>query len=164
MPRAGVIHAWPIFSMHKIFRFFFAALLISAPAFAASNSAIVVGVTGKIPVRITASSPELQGLVYKAFLTHGLYEPVASGQSYDFKFTAVGANQVRLDIGGRATFSQTVSGRTLNQALLRAADVAVEQTNGKKLRGFFTARLAFISEKTGRSEVFVSDLFLNEAK
>ena len=47
---------------------------------------------------------------------------------------------------------------------LKPADVAVEKTNGLGLKGFFTARLAFVSKRSGRSEVYTSDLFLGEAK
>src|SRR5204863_7528466 len=55
-------------------------------------------------------------------------------------------------------------GSTLRNALLRAADFAVEKTNGIGLRGFFTGRLAFISQRSGKSEICISDLFLGEAK
>lgn len=145
---------------------------MAASAFAASNESIKVQVSGKIPVRITASSPDLQRLAEQAFSSHGLYQLAQGAQlpNYDFKFTAVSATQVRVDIAGRlpgsVNGSATLTGRTPRHALLRAADVAVEKTNGlnPSLRGFFTARLAFISERSGRSEVCVSDLFLGEGK
>lgn len=121
-----------------------------------------------IPVRVSAGTAELQNLAQVAFNSHGRYRLVASGQAFDLKFTPVGATQVRVDIakGAAATpvHSETVAGATLRQALLRAADVAVVKTNGLGLRGFFTARLAFVSKRTGRSEVYISDLFLGEAK
>lgn len=122
-----------------------------------------------ISVRVTASTPELQALARKAFALHGLYrvEPTAPA-SYGFKFTAVAPTQVRVDImRGNATdaaASQVFTGANARQALLRAADFAVEKTNGRGLRGFFTGRLAFVSKRSGRGEVMVSDLFLDEAK
>src|SRR6185295_13401433 len=61
-------------------------------------------------------------------------------------------------------FSETVSGNNLRHALLRAADVAVVKTNGLGLKGFFTARLAFILEHGRAQEVATSDLFFTEAK
>jgi TolB protein len=60
--------------------------------------------------------------------------------------------------------AETVAGSTPRQALLKAADVAVVKTNGLGLRGFFTARLAFVSRRAGRGEVYTSDLFLGEAR
>ncbi len=121
-----------------------------------------------IGVRVSASSAELQSLAQTAFNSHGRYHLVASGPAYDITFTAVAGPQVRVDItkGAAATpvHTEAVTGATLRQALLRAADVAVAKTNGLGLRGFFTARLAFVSKRTGRSEVYTSDLFLGEAK
>jgi TolB protein len=121
-----------------------------------------------IPVRVSANSAELQALAQTAFNTHGRYRLVASGYAYDIKFSAAAATQVRVDItkgaAGAAVHSETVTGATPRQALLRAADVAVVKTNGLGLRGYFAARLGFISKRTGRSEVYTSDLFFGEAK
>jgi TolB protein len=170
MPRADAIGARPVYPMHKFSCLLILAALSCSPAFAARDlgdiTKIVDGQT--IPVRVTASTPELQKIAQDAFTAHGRYKVVGSAHAYDFKFTAAGANQVRVDItkGSAATpvSSQTLSGSTLRNAMLRAADVAVEKSSGQNLRGFFTARLAFISQKTGRSEVYISDLFLGEAK
>jgi TolB protein len=116
-----------------------------------------------IAVRVAAGTAELQALAQTAFRTHGRYRLVASGQAFDFKFTPVAANQVRVDIArgaaGTPVHSETVAGSTVRQALLRAADVAVARTNGLGLRGYFSSRIAFVSKRTGRSEVYVSDLF-----
>lgn len=121
-----------------------------------------------IAVRVSAGTPDLQALAQTAFRSHGRYRLVASGQAYDFKFTAVAASQVRVEIArgaaGTPVHSEIAAGATLRQALLRAADVAVVKTNGLGLQGYFTARLAFVSKRTGRSEVYVSDLFLGEAR
>jgi TolB protein len=146
------------------------AVTVSATAQAARNIGEVrfdVNNTA-IAVRVSANSTDLQALAQSAFNTHGRYRLVGSGHAYDIRFTAVAATQVRVDItkGAAATpvHSETVTGATARQSLLRAADVAVAKTNGLGLRGFFTARLGFISKRTGRSEVYTSDLFLGEAK
>lgn len=121
-----------------------------------------------IRVRITSPAPELQGLAQKAFNSHGRYTVVASGQSFDLRFSPAGGTQVKVEItrGSAATpvHAETVTGTTLNDALLRAADVAVAKTNGiPGQRGFFAAKLAFISKRTGKTEVYTSNLFLGEA-
>jgi TolB protein len=74
--------------------------------------------------------------------------------------------QVRVDItkGGAPFSSEVATGSNARQALLRAADAAVEKTNGQGLKGFFSAQLAFIGERTGKKEVYTSDLFFGSAK
>lgn len=122
-----------------------------------------------IAVRVSASTPELNALVHLAFKSHGRYRLPASGPySYEMTFTAVGPQQVRVEVtkGSARTpvVTETVNGSSARNALLRAADLAVEKTNGLGLKGFFTARLAFISERTGKPEVYTSDLFCGEVK
>lgn len=159
--------------MHLLSRILLLASLAIAPVFAQGTRKLgEVSVTvdaNTIPVRVTANSPELQTLALIAFGTHGRYKLVSSGPAYDIKFTALAATQVRVDVtkGSAATpvVSQTVSGATARNALLKAADVAVEKTNGLNLRGFFTAKLAFIVQHGGgKGDIYASDLFLGEAK
>ena len=142
----------------------------------------VQGDTSVIPVTVSSSSAELQNLALTAFNAHGRYRLVASGGAYTFNFTPAGSNQVTVSItkGGRASVETDASGRTirsegssgsvlatetvtgsnLRNALLRAADVAVAKTSG--LRGFFAGKLAFVGERTGKSEIYTSDLFFGD--
>lgn len=145
----------------------------AAPAFGAQPSRNIGEVridvdTATVPVRVSGASPDLQALALTAFRAHGRYRLVSSGQAFDLKFLAAGANQVRVEItrgsAGTLVHAETVAGSTPRQALLKAADVAVVKTNGLGLRGFFTARLAFVSRRAGRGEIYTSDLFLGEAR
>jgi len=108
--------------------------------------------------------PALRGLAETAFRVHGRYRVTADRASYTISFTNAGANQVRVEVStgnpSRTVFSETVSGTSQRNALLRAADAAVRQTSG--LPGFFASKLAFISERTGKREVYTSDLFFGE--
>ncbi|PTY03205.1 biopolymer transporter Tol [Opitutaceae bacterium EW11] len=115
------------------------------------------------PISITGS-PELSELANLAFDMHGKYRRVSSGGAFELRFTSAGANQVRVDVlkGGQAVVSQTVGGTSTRNALFRAADVAVKATSG--LNGWFASKLAFVSERSGKSEIFVSDVFLGEAR
>lgn len=162
------------FSMHTLSRLLLLAVLIVAPALAQSPPPRKIGdvsyvVDGKtIPIRVTANTPEQQALARLAFSAHGVYDIRGTRPpAFDFKFTGSG-NQVRVDItkGSAATVvaSETVTGTSPRHALLKAADVAVAKTNGLGLRGFFTARLAFLSQRTGKSEVYTSDLFPGPAQ
>ncbi|MBX3748497.1 MAG: PD40 domain-containing protein [Opitutaceae bacterium] len=128
---------------------------------------IVTADTKTVPVRVSSTNPELNSLAIQAFRSHGRYRVVASGYTYDIKFTPVGATQVRVEIArssGTPVHSEVATGSSARNALLRAADVAVEKTNGLGLKGFFTAKVAFIGERTGKKEIYVSDLFFGEVK
>lgn len=115
-------------------------------------------------VSLSSTSPELQNLALKAFAAHGRYRPVASGGAYNVTFEPAGANQVTVSItkGSLAApvHTETVTGTSQRNALLRAADVAVTKTSG--LRGFFAGRLAFVGETTGKTEIYTSDVFFGE--
>jgi TolB protein len=148
----------------------FLTLLLSFAAIAIPLSAqrnigeVDVVVNGQtLPVRVSANTPDLNALALQAFGAHGRYRLVASGYSYDIRFSLVGAAEVRVDIargpGDEPVASEVVRGTGARNALLRAADVAVERTNGLGLRGFFAARLACIGERTGHDEIYVGDLF-----
>ena len=139
-------------------------LLFAAPLFAQRDIGVVdvnadVQVMG---ITVSSSSAELQNLAMQAFNAHGRYRLLASGGAYSLNFAPAGASAVTVTIsrGGSAIHTQTVSGTNLRNALLRAADVAVNRTSG--LRGWFAGKLAFVSERTGKTEIYTSDLFFGE--
>ena len=146
--------------------------LAAAPLFAQRGTSlgdVVIGIDkNTVPIRVSASTPELNDLALRAFGAHGRYKLVASGQAYDVKFTAVGTTQVRVDItkgaSGTAVSSEVVTGTSARNALLRAADAAVVKTNGLGLKGFFASKIAFIRDQGKVKEVCVADLFFGEAK
>jgi len=115
------------------------------------------------PVRIAADQPELERLAAQAFGTHGAFSVSASASTV-IRFAVTGPASVRVTVEqgkpARAVISQDVGGSSLRNALFRAADAAVAQLTHKP--GFFAGRLAFISERTGSSEVYISDLFFGE--
>lgn len=156
--------------MQKILRFLVLSFAFATVVCAQRNIGEVVVDAEKntVPVRVSANNAELNQLALQAFGAHGRYRVTASGFVYDIKFSAVSATQVRVDVtrgsGGTPVVSRVVSGANAHQALLEAADIAVEQTNGLGLKGFFSSRLAFIGERTGKKEVYTSDLFFREVK
>lgn len=153
--------------MQNLLRFFLLLALVVTTA-SAQISEIKVIAPDAISVRISSPSAELSDLAQRAFAVHGCYRVTSESTSaYEFRFTPVTATQVRVDItkrGGVAFASSTVTGTSTRNALLRAADFAVEKTNGKGLKGFFTARLASIGTRTGKPEIYTSDLFFGEVK
>ncbi len=123
---------------------------------------VASGDKAAIPVRIAASQPELERLAAQAFGAHGGFTVNASAAT-TLRFTVTGPAAVRVSVerrGGQAEFAQDVSGTSLRNALFRAGDAAVLHLTRKP--GFFAGRLAFVSERTGNSEVYTSDLFFGE--
>ena len=152
--------------MQNIFRLILAFALV-ATAHAQRDIGIVdvKGDTLTIPVTVTSSNPELQNLALTAFAAHGRYR-VVTGGAYGINFTAAGANRVTVSVtkgsAGAALLSETVTGTSLRNALLRAADVAVMKTSG--LRGFFAGKLAFVSERGGQQTILTGDLFFGDVQ
>ncbi len=149
--------------MRNAFRFFL-ALILAAPVFAQTDIGVVDVKSGTdtIPIAVTSGSPELQNLALLAFNTHGRYRLVATGGSYAINFSPAGASAVSVTVskGASPVLTQTVSGTNLRNALLKAADVAVNKTSG--LRGYFAGKLAFVGERTGKTEIYTSDLFFGD--
>ncbi len=118
-------------------------------------------VTGTLGVSITGT-PELVTLATRAFKAHGKYS-VRPSSSVELNFTSAGGTAVTVTVrkSGAVVVTQTVNGSTARNALFKAADVAVKATSG--LPGFFASKLAFVSNRTGHSEIYVSDLFLGDA-
>jgi len=148
----------------------FLLAVISVPALNAQNGGRDIG-----PIEIqsqgttqsirVSGSPELvDQLANLAFEAHGGYRRLASGASLDARFTALGSNQVQVDLarGGSRILSQTVAGNSMQHATLKAADLVVEATS--RSRGFFASQLAFISERTGSTEVYTGNLFFSDVR
>ena len=146
------------------------ALAQSAPAKEPVDiGRVTVSIDAKlVSVQVSANTPELNALAREAFSVHGRYQRVDSGGQFDIKFTQLAPTQVRVDVtkGSAATpvHSQVVTGTSPRNALLRAADVAVEKTNGLGLRGFFASRLALVSSRGRAEEILVGDLFFGEVR
>jgi TolB protein len=126
----------------------------------------VVQLSKTVPVRVSADNVQMNALATQAFRSHGRYRLQASAFAYDIRFATVGPKEVRVDVTkgqtGEHLASEVVTGTSARNALLKAADVAVEKTNGLGLKGYFASKLVFISNLTGRSEVYEGDLFFGE--
>ena len=117
-----------------------------------------------LPVRIAADQTEIERLAAQAFGAHGAFSVSASAAT-TIRFAVTGPASVRVTVErgrpARAELTQDVGGTSLRNALFRAADAAVAHLTRRP--GFFAGRLTFISERTGASEVYVSDVFFGDA-
>lgn len=117
------------------------------------------------PISLKSSDGEVLALVTRAFSSHGAYsvERGSSG-SFQFEFNPVGSAivELRISSGSKELVRRRFEGRDLSEATLAAADYAVQRTTG--LRGYFSGMVAFISNQTGKSELYVGDLFLSPSR
>jgi TolB protein len=158
--------------MHSLLRLFLLLALASTSFAGAARQldAIDIAIDRQtIPIRVSSPSTSLQGLAIQAFGVHGRYRFDPTFR-YDIVFNQAGPARVQVVVrqgsGGPVVLSQEVDGtgpsseQALRNALLRAADLAVERTNEAGLRGFFTSKLAFIGERSGFPEIYTTeDLF-----
>lgn len=120
--------------------------------------------TTAFAVSISSSSAELQNLALTAFNAHGKFRLVGSGGAFAIRFDNAGPSQVTVTVSqrGSAILTQTVSGSSTRNALLKAADLAVTKTTG--LPGFFAGKLAFVTDRGGQQTVMTGDLFFGEVQ
>ena len=117
---------------------------------------------GKLAIAVDSSDPNLSKLARRAFALHGGITVVAKPMDASFfvKIEPAGDSSALLTLGSGQPYTEqlrrTVSGRDLQNAVLRACDIVVEATLQSK--GFFAGRLAFVCKKTGSSELYTSDL------
>lgn len=95
---------------------------------------------------------------------HGGLTRVGGNSDFTLRFSAAGPRSVTLAIssGGRSLWENTFTGSNQLDALYAAADAAVMRTLG--IPGFFRSKLAFIADRTGHPEVYLSDFLFQETR
>ena len=116
---------------------------------------------GKLAINVGSSDPDVSKLARRAFALHGgivVTEP--KDASFLVKIEATGDSSALLTLGSGQPYAEQlrriISGRDLQNAVLRACDLVVEATF--KSKGFFAGRLAFVCKQNGFSELYISDL------
>jgi TolB protein len=116
---------------------------------------------GKLAINVGSSDPDISKLARRAFALHGgvvVTEP--KDASFLVKIEATDDSSALLTLGSGQPYAEqlrrTISGRDLQNAVLRACDLVVEATF--KSKGFFAGRLAFVCKQNGFSELYTSDL------
>jgi len=117
-----------------------------------------------IPIRVESTDSALASVMRKLFATHGAYvlvEPEDTDFSgFVFRFDPVDAGVVRLTVEsgrpGQTQFTRDVSGPGTATAAVLAGDLAVRKT--LDIPGYFSGKLAFVSDATGTTEIYVADM------
>jgi len=144
--------------MHKLPTFVLLSICAAAAAFGQHDLGTlnIQPLNKTIPVRVSANDPQLNVLAQQAFESHGRYRLDAGAFAYDIRFSSAGPRSERVDIfkrDGTPVGAEIVPGTSARNALLRAADFAVEKTNNMGLKGFCSSRIVFIGRMTGHPEV-----------
>ncbi len=140
---------------------------------AAQNSAIILGpIEGdlarkQIPIDLGRTPQALIPLISKPIYVHGgLRLAHANESQYSATFSSAGQNdiQVVLSKGNpkAAYLEYRESGSNLEDAVSKACDRLVQELLG--IPGFFSGRLCFISDLSGKKEIFVADSLMTYAR
>jgi len=120
-----------------------------------------------IPISVNSSDNKIQNLLTRAFSTHGAFTLKKREDSMlRLSIEPASANSVQLSVDtgkvGQAPINRVVAGSDGRSAALRAADMVV--TMLLQQPGYFAGKIAFVSNRNGVSEVYVSDPFFERVK
>jgi TolB protein len=121
----------------------------------------------RLRVVVDSTDATIAKLARRAFALHGGYTlTTAAKAGYTFQIERASGSSVTLTIGSgqpaQEQLRRVVPGRDLQDATLRACDLAVEAT--LHIKGFFAGKLVFIGKQRGISEVYTSDLLFNRVR
>lgn len=152
----------------KFLQVYFLALLSLGVAGSASaqiqgGSVVVGNVPPSTPVMLRSGNVQTLALLNTAFEIHGGFTVVDSPLAADFILAVdpLGPRGAMLVISSgvpeQTIFSETLAGDSSVDAVYRSIDRAIYKVRRGE-SGFFSGKLAFVSEETGSTEVYVSDL------
>lgn len=126
-----------------------------------------LGVARTVPVAWNIPSANIQAVTDRALSINGGFLKVSpENANLLIEIRELAPGRVELVIMGtkpsRVIYSETFEGSRSVQLALRACDRAVEKILGTP--GFYTGKIAFISDRTGKSEVYISDLFFQSIR
>lgn len=115
-----------------------------------------------IPVAIVADDMKVENLAKRAFRTHGGYKVVGEEEaSFIFSFNQMGTPKGKVSIASgkprKEQWEDTVRENDWVWATLQGSDQLVKKTSG--VTGFFSGKVAFVGERGGKKEIYVSDPF-----
>jgi len=153
----------------KSLRLILLGIVIFSPLHWATAESIriptITGRAGADPIRIEIESDRetVAQLAQRAFSLHGGFRLVRSGGQATLRLRPVSDRAVAYQITGRGvSHTGSAEGTNLDQAVLLASDAAVERLTGRP--GFFAGSLAFVSNRTGHTEIFTADLLFQRVR
>ncbi|MDR3228704.1 MAG: hypothetical protein LBT53_04760 [Puniceicoccales bacterium] len=133
-----------------------------APRAAAREDNVIVAYVTPNEIAVESGTPEIASLARRAFAAHGGYKLGGASATRSLRLTKAGANAVSFVFrDSKGTRGNSVSGATLADAVLRACDAALVID---KQRPLFAAKIAFVSDRTGKKEIYAGDLFFDTVR
>ena len=122
---------------------------------------------GRLAITLDSSDPSIENLALRAFGLHGGYVVTSQDNAvYRISSEPAGNSSVLLSIGSGNPYTEqireTVTGTDLQNAVLRAGDLAVQAT--LHCKGFFAGKIAFVAKREGISEIYTSDLLFTRVR
>jgi TolB protein len=122
---------------------------------------------GRLAIAVDSSDAMVAALARRAFGIHGGYTVTTpANAAFVFNIEGAGGSSAMLTISSgqplQEQLRRTVPGSDLQNAVLRACDLAVEAT--LRTKGFFAGKLAFVGKQRGVSEIYTSDLLFNRVR
>jgi len=126
-----------------------------------------LGVARTVPISWSVGGENIRPLVDRALsMNGGLLKVGPDAANVLTEIREVSGGKVELIISGtkpkRVIYSETFEGGKPGYLALKACERLVEKILG--IPGFYTGKIAFISDRTGRTEVYVSDLFFQNTR
>ncbi len=153
---------------------FLALALAKPPAInGQSSKKIVLGtiesdlLNKQIPLDLGKTPKSLSPLISKAIALHGGLRLSSPQQSrFSVYFAPLGANRLKIDVsrgnGGPLLKSFEVEGSSIDEALLKGCDLMVEGI--LRIPGFFSGKLSYLSDLSGKKEILVSNSLMSSAQ
>ena len=153
--------------LRRFFAFIFASLALAcACAQDAAQKPVDITKTwdSKNPVyRISISGgDEAAALAARALSTHGAFRIVKADAHFNIDISKAQNGGVNLKIDGSKPFAQNVQGLNTANAVAKACDLAVMKILGEP--SYFTGTLAFVSDRTGHTEIYSSDMLFQNIR
>lgn len=124
------------------------------------------GARPAVSVSVEAADPTTRALVTRAINLHGGLALAPDAEATFALSFAANPSGVELVIASgrprQEQWRETLGGETPHRALLAALDRAVAKLLG--LPGFFRVHMAFVSDRTGHSEIYLGDLLFAEVR
>jgi TolB protein len=147
----------------------FCLLLLASPLFAQPRTLDEIqrrGGAEVVTINITGAPEESVRLARRAFGVHGAFTIVPNQPQFTLRLSQTTPGQISFQLvegaAGREVASGTGRGTSIGEATLRAADQVVERLT--RTPGFFAGRLAFVGDRSGNREIFISDVFFTSVR
>jgi TolB protein len=155
------------------FYLFLLVVFLKCPLLAQGNSEIVLGSIEselekkQVPIDLGNTPKMISSIVGKAIKIHGGLRLASAKESrFSATFTSRGQNEIQVSIASgfpkKVSSTHNYNESNINLSIAKACDKLVREVLGTP--GFFGGKLCFLSNLSGKKEIFVSDALMTSAR